>query len=235
MTANKPLQMVMRDMLFITWAVEPDAARKLVDARFELDTITDSDSRTVALVSAVCFHVAEVRTSIVPLPNLSFQQVNYRIYVRNGDVPAVCFLEMKVNSRMVTAMTSFLNVPVFYEDIEITTTPSGSGALGYRMRSPGLQAEATIGQTDKETPGDARAPHQFITQRLVGYAAAGNGMYRIDVEQPGLDSISALIQNVKAPVLERIGLLTAEQSARPYSVLYVREGLFGADAPIREW
>ena len=225
----------MRDMLFITWAVEPDVVRKLVDARLELDTIADSQGRAVALVSAVCFQVAEVRTSIVPLPNLSFHQMNYRIYVRSGDIPAVLFVEMKVSSRMVTAMTSFLNLPVFYEDIEITTTPGGSGPLGYRLRSPGLQAEAIIGQTDKETVSDGKISPQFITHRLIGYAAVGNGMYRIDVEQTGLESISALIQNVKAPGLERIGLLTAEQSARPYSVLYVREGLFGADAPIREW
>lgn len=235
MTTDKPLRMVMRDMLFITWAVEPEVVRKLVDARFELDTITDSTGHGVAFVSAVCFHVAEVRTSIVPLPNLSFQQINYRTYVRAGDVPAVCFLEMKVNSRMVTAMTGFLNIPVYYEEIEITTSTAGSGSLGYRLRSPGLQADAMIGESHSETPSDDKVPPEFITHRLVGYAAAGNGMYRIDVEQPGLDSISALTQNVKAPGLERIGLLTAVQSAQPYSVLYVREGLFGTDAPIREW
>ena len=222
-------------MLFITWAVEPEVVRKLVDARLEIDTKTGTDGREVAFVSAVCFHVSEVRSGVLPLPSLRFQQVSYRTYVRAGEVPAVCFLEMKVNSRMVTALTSFLNVPVYYEDIEITTSPGGSEALGYRVRSGGLQAEAMIGRHDAGTGLDGKVPPHFITERLVGYAVAGNGMFRIDVEQPGLDSVVARVHNVNVPSLERLGLLTPDQSAQPYSALYVREGLFGADTPVREW
>lgn len=233
-TTNRQIQMVMRDMLFITWAVEPDLLRKLVDARFELDTRAGLDRREVAFVSAVCFHVSDVRSGVLPLPSLSFQQVNYRTYVSAGDVPAICFLEMKVNSRMVTSLTSFLSVPVYYDDIEITTSRGPSDEVDYSVRSGGLRAEASINRHDEETVGDLVSP-QFITERPVGYAATGNGMYRIDVEQPGLDSVSARVQNVRAPSLERLGLLNTDQSSQPYSALYVREALFGADTPIREW
>jgi uncharacterized protein YqjF (DUF2071 family) len=225
--------MVMRDMLFITWTVEPGLVRRLVDERFELDTKPDPDGRQVAFVSAVCFHVTEVRSGVLPLPSLSFQQVNYRTYVNGGDVPAVYFLEMKVNSRMVTTLTSFLSVPVHYDDIEITTSRTEIDAVGYSVRSAGLRAEATISRHDEET-GVHISP-RFITERPIGYATAGNGMYRIDVEQLGLDSVSASVQNVKSPSLERLGLLTTDQSSKPYSALYVREALFGADTPVREW
>jgi len=227
--------MVMRDMLFITWAVEPEVVRKLVDARLELDTNSDSHGRVVAFVSAVCFHVAEVRSRALPLPSLSFQQVNYRVYVRAREVPAVCFLEMKVNSRMVTAMTSLMSVPVHYEEIDITTSQKSDGSLEYTVKSPGLCAKAMTGQDDVETDLDGKVGPQFITHRLVGYVGAGNGMFRIDVEQPGLDAVSALVQSVQAPILEQLGLLTPGQSAQPYSALYVREGLFAADTPVREW
>jgi uncharacterized protein YqjF (DUF2071 family) len=128
MTTNKQIEMVMRDMLFITWAVEPDVVRTLVDARLELDTQTDLDGREVAFISAVCFHVTEMRSGVLPVPSMTFQQVNYRAYVKAGGVPAVFFFEMKINSRMVTTLTSFLNVPVYYDDIEITTSPGGPGA-----------------------------------------------------------------------------------------------------------
>jgi len=225
--------MVMRDMLFITWALPPEVVRKLVDERLELDTKTDSDGRIVAFVSAVCFHVAEVRSSVLPLPSLSFQQVNYRTYVRAGEVPAVCFFDMKVNSRMVTALTSFMSVPVHYEDIDITTSTAGPGLLRYTVKSAGLRAEVMIAQNDVAL--DEKIPPEFITHRLLGYAGAGNGMFRIDVEQPGLDAVSARVQNVQVPSLERLGLLTPAQSAQPDSALYVREGLFGADTPVREW
>jgi hypothetical protein len=235
MTSNKQLQMVMRDMLFITWAVEPEVVSKLVDERLELDTKSDSNGRVVAFVSAVCFRVDEVRSRALPLPSLSFHQVNYRVYVRAREVPAVCFLEMKVNSRMVTAMTSLMSVPVYYEDIDITTSPGSNGSLQYAVKSAGLRVEAMIGENDVEPELDGKIGSQFITNRLVGYVAVGNGMFRIDVEQPGLDDVSARVQSVQAPILEQLGLLTPDQSAQPYSVLYVREGLFAADTPVREW
>ena len=235
MTTNKQMQMVMRDMLFITWAVEPEVVRKLVDERLELDTKRDSNGRVVAFVSAVCFRVDDVRSRALPLPSLSFQQVNYRVYVRAGEVPAVCFLEMKVNSRMVTAMTGFMSVPVHYEDIDITTSPGSNGSLRYTVKSAGLRAEAMTGKDDLGTELDGRVGAQFITHRLVGYVGAGNGTFRFDVEQPGLDAVSARAQSVQAPILEQLGLLTPVQSAQPYSALYVREGLFAADTPVREW
>jgi uncharacterized protein YqjF (DUF2071 family) len=235
MTTNKQLQMVMRDMLFITWAVEPEVVRKLVDDRLELDTKIDANGHVVAFVSAVCFRVDDVRSRALPLPSLSFQQVNYRVYVRAGEVPAVCFLEMKVNSRMVTAMTSFLSVPVHYEDIDITTLPGSNGSLHYTVKSAGLRAEAITGQDAVETELDGKVEAQFVTHRLVGYVGAGNGTFRIDVEQPGLDAVSARVQNVQAPILEQLDLLTPVESAHPYSALYVREGLFAADTPVREW
>lgn len=235
MTTNKQLQMVMRDMLFITWAVEPDVVRKVIDERLELDTKTDADGRVVAFVSAVCFHVTEVRSGVLPLSSLSFQQVNYRTYVRAGEDPAVCFLEMKVNSRMVTAMTSFLSVPVSYEEIDIATSPAAAGLLDYTVRSAGLRAEAMIDRNEVEITSDGKVSAEFITQRLVGFAGAGGGMYRINGDQPSLDAVSARVHNVRAPSLEQLGLLTPDQSAQPYSALYVVEGLFGADTPVREW
>ena len=185
-TTSKKIHMVMRDMLFINWAVEPAVVRKLIDDRLELDTKTGADGRELAFVSAVCFHVTDLRSGVLPLPNLSFQQVNYRTYVRADSVPAVCFLEIKVNSRMVTALTSFLSVPVQYEDIEITSSGE-QPVLGYRIRSGGLQAEAVIGPLDNTGLPDGAISPAFITDRSVGYASAGNAMYRINVEQPGLD------------------------------------------------
>ena len=92
--------------------------------------------------------MAEVRSSALLLPRLTFEQVNCRAYVRAGDVPAVCFLDMKVNSRVVTALTSFLSVPVHYEEIGIRTATRANGLLGYSIESAGLRAEATIGEQD---------------------------------------------------------------------------------------
>ena len=235
MTTEKQIQMVMRDMLYINWAVEPDVVRKLVDPRLEIDTAKDRDGRELSFISAVCFNVTELRTGILPVPNLSFQQINYRTYVRSGDVPAVFFFELKINSRMVTALTSFMSVPVHYEDIEINTVDQGPQVLAYRVQSNGLQAETVIDQHIEEPGTDYEIPHEFITQRFLGFARAGNGMFKLDVEQNGLDSVSAKVQQVRAPGLERLGLLTVDQSKQPSSAFYVSEAIFGANAPARAW
>lgn len=235
MTSDKQIQMVMRDMLYINWAVAPDVVRKLVDPRLEIDTAKGRDGRELSFVSAVCFHVTELRSGILPVPILSFQQINYRTYVRAGTVPAVFFFDLKINSRIVTALTSFMSVPVHYEDIEINTVDQGPGVRAYRVQSSGLQAETLIDQ-QIEAPGpEDEIPHGFITQRFLGFARAGNGMYRLDVEQNGLDSVSAKVQQVRAPGLERLGLLDADQSRQPSSAFYVSEAVFGANAPARAW
>ena len=227
------MQMVMRDMLFINWAVDTDAARRFVDSRLELDTVIDSGGKRMAFASAVCFRVDEVRSSVVPLPRLSFEQVNYRIYVKAEDVPSVVFLDMKVNSRMVTTLTSFLGVPVSYADINISPKPAGAESLRYVFESSGLNADVVVGG-EAFVPDPAIEP-LFITHRLVGYARAGESTYKLDVQHPLLDAIPARVDGIEASTLVELGLLTAEESRRPHSAMYVREALFGTSPPTRAW
>jgi uncharacterized protein YqjF (DUF2071 family) len=233
MTSGTQIQMLMRDMLFINWAVDPDAAKRFVDPRLKLDTVIDSRGKSTALASAVCFRVDEVRSSVLPLPRLSFEQVNYRIYVKAEDVPSVVFLDMKVNSRMVTTLTSFLRVPVSYEDIEIKAEPAGPESLRYVFESTGLHADVTVGG-EAPVPDPAIEP-PFITQRLTGYAGAGDSVYRIDVQHPLLDARPASVAGVEASTLVGLGLFTLEESRRPHSAMYVREALFGTSPPTRAW
>jgi uncharacterized protein YqjF (DUF2071 family) len=225
--------MIMRDMLFVTWAVRPERVSKLIGERLQLDTKTDSTGREFAFVSAVCFSVAEVRSSVLPIGRVSFEQMNTRVYVKSGDVPAVCFLDVKVNSRMVTTLTSFLRVPVNYEEIAIKAAASDTGSVRYTIDSAGFRAEAIT--ADGEDPASSLSlTSGFITDRLVGYVMVSDGMFEIEVEHPSLDSVSARIVRAEAPSLERLGILNPDESRRPHSALYVREASFGANTPTRE-
>ena len=218
-------------MLFVSWAVEPERARRLIGERLELDTLTDSTGREWALVSAVCFNVAELRSSAFPLGSLSFGQINYRIYVKAEGVPAVCFLDMKVNSRTVTTLTSFLGVPIHFEEIDISVAGDAAGSVRYTINSNGLRVDAIDCNDDSVAAVQPSAG--FITDRLVGYVLAGDSIFRIDVEQSGLDSVSACVVSAGAPRLEQLGLLDSNESVRPVSALYVRESLFAARMPTR--
>ena len=232
MTNGKQIQMVMRDMLFITWAVEPEVLRDKVNSKLSLDTRADSSGRPRAFVSAVCFRVDEMRSSVLSLPRVSFEQVNYRAYSTGDGTPSVCFLDMRVNSRLVATLTGFLRVPISYEDIAINTTSAGSQL--YTFDSPGLRVRAVVGE-QHNAGADPPISSDFITHRLVGYAAAGDNVFKIEVEHARMETRAARIEDVRAPRLEQIGLLTGEQSAHPHSALYVRESVFGTNPPARAW
>jgi hypothetical protein len=233
MTSSTQIQMLMRELLFVNYRVEPEALGKLLPRRLRVDTRTDSDGREIGFVSAVCFRVAEVSSNVLPLPRLTFEQVNYRAYVRMAEAPAVYFFDMKVNSKAVTALSSFLRAPVGFEDIMLTSEAAEPvGGANYTFTSAGLQVSAKI----PSPPNDALldVPPDFITHRLTGYAGADDNLFRIDVEHPILDAISVHIESARSPRLEQLGLLTADESSRPSSALYVREALFKTRPPTRE-
>jgi len=237
MAESKQIDLIMRDMLFVTWAVETERARKLVPEQLELDTRIDETGRAMAFVSAVCFRVAEVRSSMLLLPALNFEQLNYRAYVKDGDCPAVCFLDMKVNSRMITSLTSFLSVPIQYEEIDIRVSKpkingDGSETQSYSVKSAGFQVEASI--EDAPSSEDSDIDAQFVTDRFVGYISAGAGVFKIKVEQPGLKCFSAHVDKLTTNRLEELGLLNSG-AVKPRSALYVRESPFGVQIPRRAW
>jgi uncharacterized protein YqjF (DUF2071 family) len=232
MKSDRLIEMLMRDMLFINWAVDPAAARKLAPEQFELDTTKDSSGKMSALVSAVCFRVVEVRSALLPIPRLSFEQVNYRLYVKGPQGPSVYFLDMKVNSRMVTALTSFLRVPVSYEEIDIASGAGDSTGGNYRFESSGLRATASLNQNGRPL-FDPQIDSSFITHRLTGYAKAGDNMYKIEVEHPLLLATPVTIERVRAPRLIELGVLNEQQAQRPHSGFYVQEVLFRTSPPER--
>jgi hypothetical protein len=235
-------QMLIRDLLFINYAVDAERLRPFVPAELALDTVTDGRGRAVAFVSAVPFHIASARTSLLPLPSLSFDQINYRAYVDAGEGPAVYFFDMRVSSRLVSAAASIARVPIAYEEISLATAPvqAGAGAATdvdgdpapYSLRSTvrssgpqGLVVDVTIGGRHATVgPEDTAIPTGFITERPVGYiTAANNSLFRIEVAHAEMRAISARVEQARAPLLESLGVLNMDEIAAPHSALYVRE------------
>ncbi|HVG21356.1 MAG TPA: DUF2071 domain-containing protein [Blastocatellia bacterium] len=248
---NTQIQMLIRDLMFINYAVDPDRVRPLVPEELQLDLITGANGNPLALVSVVPFHVADVRSGLLPLPRLSFNQINYRTYVNAGEGAAVHFFDMRVNSRLVTTTTSFLRLPISYEDIEIITAPAPdlAGASGVdesdydpaphtlrcAVTSSGpqsLAADITVGDRQESVGPDGRAVSpDFITERPVGYIAVGDSLFKIEVKHPRMNALSSHVESVRAPALVSMGLLNLDETMRPHSVLYVREILMDANVP----
>lgn len=244
--------LLIRDLVFINYTVDPAILRPFVPAELQLNTIVDERGRAVAFVSVVAFHVSDVRSGILPLPPLSFNQINYRAYVNDGEGPAVYFFEMRVNARVISAMTSFWKMPVNYEEINIATAPVSENinsneiksndinlsphALRYKVISSGpqaLEASLTIGgHHEVAGPRGVAVPPGFITERPVGYVtAASDSLYKISVEHAPLNASAAHVESVSAPLLASLGIMNLDETARPHSALYAREALFKSRLP----
>jgi uncharacterized protein YqjF (DUF2071 family) len=237
------VQLAVSNLLFINYGVPPERLRALVPEELELDTSTDTAGHEVAFVSAVPFHVAELRSSLLPIMRPSFDQVNYRTYVNAGEGPAVYFFHMNVNSRMISAATIMLGMPASHEEIEILTEPV-SPAPGSEVRAVrcsvkseghyGLEADIEIGGRHASIGPQERAiPPDFITERPIGYVkSAADGIVKITVEHPRLDAVTAHVNSARATALEALGILNMDESTHPHSVLYVKEALFRTYPPM---
>ena len=126
------MQILLRNLLFINYAVAPERVRHLVPSEFNLETRQDEQGNARAFVSAVPFEVAEIRSSSLSMPGLRFNQINYRAYLISPEGAAVYFLGLRVGSRMVAASASFLNLPVSHEDIGLSI---GDGTANLTMAS----------------------------------------------------------------------------------------------------
>ena len=230
------VQLSLRNLLFINYSVPPERLRALVPDELELDVSTDASGREVAFVSAVAFHVAEMRSPLLPLVRPSFDQINYRTYVNAGEGPAAYFFNLSVNSRMVLAGTIMLGMPVSYEEIEITSEPNSTVAdrvVRCAVNSKGLDAAIEIGGRHASIgPEDAAIPPDFITDRYTGYVkSAADGIMKITVEHSKLDAITAHVKSARTPTLESLAILNMDESMRPHSALYVGESVFKTYPP----
>jgi uncharacterized protein YqjF (DUF2071 family) len=231
------MQIAIRDLLFITYAVPLDRVRSLVPHQFELDAKTDGGGEPRAFVSVVPFTIAEIRSTAWPFGLASFNQINYRAYISTDHGPAVYFLDLKVGSRTVAASASFFGLPLNYDGIKLAVSRDGNGparSLRYSVESEaadGLLARVTVdeGARDESEPA---LPSEFITERPFGFITTSSGaLYKIVVGHSVLQAAPARVDSVRAPLLESLGILRENEGERPHSVLYVEEALFDAGKP----
>ncbi len=245
------IQLPIRDLLFINYAVSLESIRPIVPEEFDVETIVDPNGKQIAFVSVVPFKVVDLHSTMLPMPRLSFEQINYRTYVKTGGAPAVYFFDMRVSSRMVSTMAAFLGLPINYEEIQIAvghagddrveepvadTAPVNPEGMTYVVRSTGAQgltAEAVIeGRHDSLGPQDRAVTPEFFTERPLGFVrAAAGSIFKIEVEHAPMRAILARKELARARLLESLGVLNMDQSQEPHSILYVQETVFNTNPP----
>jgi hypothetical protein len=246
------VQLHIEDLLYINYTADPDFVRRLVPDQLNLDLITNAEGRQVALLSAVAFRVASLRSNLLPLPPISFNQINYRTYVDGGEGPGVYFFEMRVDSRLVMMATRATQAPISYEKIDLETTPvmdqtpavnvhesdsdPAPNTLRYAVRSTseeGLAAEFVVGGNHAQVgPESVAVPREFITERPVGYLSVANkSLFRIEVQHTLMEALSARVEHARVRIFESYGLLNMNEAMLPHSVMYVPEIVMDTGVP----
>jgi uncharacterized protein YqjF (DUF2071 family) len=166
------------DVLFLHWAVRPDALRPLVPTGLELDTRDGT-----AYLGVVPFRMTGVRLRWTPpLPWLSaFSELNVRTYVAREGKPGVFFFSLDAANPVAVAVARlWYHLPYFRARMSCAPEAGGIRYASRRTHARAPAAEfrggyAPAGPAAEAAPGSLEA---WLTERYCLYAADRGGRIR---------------------------------------------------------
>ena len=200
-----------RDLLFLHWAVSPQALRPLVPPELELDLFEGT-----AYIGLVPFTMKGVRpVGLPPVWGLSsFHETNLRTYVRMGDRdPGVWFFNLEAaNSVAVRVARSLFYLPyhrarMFLEHERRGNHESpGREAIiyaGVRMWPGPLPASYTIRATPDEQSrlAEPGTLEHFLIERYILYAVGNNRLFQGQVHHTPYSIQSTVVHSLDENLL----------------------------------
>jgi uncharacterized protein YqjF (DUF2071 family) len=172
------------DLLFMHWPVAVQDLRPLIPRELELETFDGT-----AWVGVVPFHMSGIRLrGLPPIPGLSaFPELNVRTYVRSGTKPGVWFFGLEAASAIaVSAARRWFHLPYFCARMSVEKI---GDAIRYEShRTHRAAPEAVFRATYRPTGEIFRAQRgtleYFLTERYCLYAAAGDRIFRGEIDHP---------------------------------------------------
>ena len=173
-----------RDLVMITWSVDPSLVRPLLPAGTTLDLWNGR-----ALLSIVAFRFLDLRVGGIPVPlHQDFEQVNFRFYVKRDlgpEVrPGVVFIKEIVHSTSMAAGARFLynenyiSVPMRHD---VREGEHGWASYEFQIDDRWNRVSATRGGDMRPVAADSI--ESFIKDRPFGYARQRDGStieYQVD-------------------------------------------------------
>jgi uncharacterized protein len=200
-----------RDLLFLHWAVDAQALRRLVPPQLELDLFDGT-----AYVGLVPFTMTGVRpVGIPPIKGLSsFHETNLRTYVRLGDRdPGVWFFNLEAASSIAVCLARALfHLPyhrarMFLEHLPSDNAGAGNSSsivyAGVRLWPGPLPASYTIRATPRglaRTAAPGSLEH-FLIERYILYAIGKTCLYQGRVSHTPYPIQSAEVHSIDETIL----------------------------------
>ncbi|MDQ2805360.1 MAG: DUF2071 domain-containing protein [Chloroflexota bacterium] len=235
---------LLRPALLVSWAVPAARVRPLVPAQLALDTVAGPDGAPLALLTVAA--VLNVGMHPRPLPALrtTCAQANYRTYVRGRDgAPGVYFFANFVAGRAGWFLPWLLSPHVYYAPARMSgrlpahPTPAARWDVQLTMRSAlGPTQITATGRCDPLTDAaywlDPATAARFLSQRLTGYLRDRRGrVWALPVDHQEMAPWPGTVAAITCAPWQHWGLLSATETAQPFSVLLQPAVLFRAFVP----
>jgi len=229
--------MLLRHLLYISYAVPASRLRPLVPQVLALSTVEDD----VALVSVAIMRCTDVRLKGLPSPTLSYNQVNLRTYVRDpsSSEHSVYFFSCGVTSSRVSIMTHLAGIPWQRMQLDIVIRdaredhPPEYAACGRWAGELSLLADTVpLPRNDTRPFPDAAAETKFVTWPSIGfYSHAAGGLVRLHTWHGQPQPVPVKVNRFRFPLLQHMGLVPGDEIEAPQSALLVPEERFDAVLP----
>lgn len=214
----------------ITYAVDPSRFKRLFPPRFKLDTVT-IDGHEKGLVSIVPFVEVDFTSAVIPFPNFTMGQTDYRVYIIDRATGERCVWSLGtiLDSWTLAVPRHLWKLPWHHGSItfECDFDTKTSCYTKYSMRTKAEWAPARVELTQKpeqdlELPGfpDTETGLVYLTHPLAGFHHRRDGRlgtYRVWHKRLKVRPASLLSANFG--LLTRMGLVTDNEQKNPHSIL----------------
>jgi uncharacterized protein YqjF (DUF2071 family) len=193
-----------RDLLFLHWAMPPEAVRPRVPAGLALDLLEGR-----AWVTLIPFAIPEARPAGLPRAlSTSLLEVNCRTYVRGPDGEAgIYFWSLEASSLPAVAGARLLyGLPYFPASM---STKKDAARVEYTSRrcigpSAGLYATWSVGPPDGTAAPGTR--DHFLVERYTLYVERAGAMYRARVRHAPYPLHQAAVHRFSESILAAAGV-----------------------------
>ena len=222
------LKIDVQDLAVITWCVPVERIRRKLPPGYEVDSVR-LESREFGFVSAVCFRNTNLRSALLPYPRFSFEQLNFRTYVRHKGHNGVYFLASFLSSRTAalaqrtTIRNSFASRFLLKSDFGnqgykryFCSIESAESGTYFELRAQALPSPVR----PKDPFNSETEASDFFTFRLHGFGETPAGFIADQmVRHSRMNPWSGQLLLGRFDYLEREGLLKSNEVSSPYSVL----------------
>jgi hypothetical protein len=232
------IEMILRDVLYISYRVPAGAVRPFVPEALSLATIGEDG----AFISVVLLRCCHVHATYFPLPRFNYEQINIRTYVKDPETgkQAVYFIRSAVTSPVVSALTNTIGLPWELATLNLSVSRSpvnqaiAYSAAGDWQGKISLKVEEfsplPSGMPPFQSPREAMA---FLILPLTGFFGRRDHVKGFHIRHPEMMSRTARLADFTFPLLTGLGLMAVADIRNPHSVLYVPEASFYIYLPAR--